>query len=72
MDDRGAGAVPYLHLFAGTLGGFLLARGAAAPDSADWPALARFYVTALLPSAVALEIPATAGAGLLDAPLLAA
>jgi len=72
MDDRGAGAVPYLHLFAGTLGGFLLARGAAAADSADWPALARFYVTALLPSAVALESAATAGAALLDAPLPAA
>ncbi|MGD9507146.1 MAG: acyl-CoA dehydrogenase [Geminicoccaceae bacterium] len=71
-DDRGAGAVPYLHLFAGTLGGFLLARGAAAADSADWPALARFYVATLLPSAVALEGAATAGAGLLDAPLPAA
>ena len=71
-DDRGAGAVPYLHLFASTLGGFLLARGAAASDSADWPALARFYVAALLPSAVALEGAATAGAGLLDAPLSAA
>ncbi|MFO1049623.1 MAG: acyl-CoA dehydrogenase [Geminicoccaceae bacterium] len=71
-DDRGAGAVPYLHLFAGTLGGFLLARGAGAADSADWPALARFYVTALLPSTVALEAAATAGADLLDAPLPAA
>ena len=69
-DDRGAGAVPYLHLFAGTLGGVLLARGAAAADSsADWPALARFYITALLPSAAALEAAATAGAGLLDVPL---
>ena len=72
MDDRGAGAVPYLHLFAGTLGGFLLARGAAAADSADWPALARFYITALLPSAVALESAATSGAALLDASLPAA
>ena len=71
-DDRSAGAVPYLHLFAGTLGGFLLTRGAAATDSADWPALARFYVTALLPSAVALENAATAGVDMLAAPLPAA
>ena len=68
-DDRAAGAVPYLHLFAGTLGGFLLARGAATADSADWPALARFYVTSLLPSALALEGPAMAGVASLDAPL---
>ena len=41
-----------------TLGGFLLARGAAAAaTAADWPALARFYVTSLLPPALALESP---------------
>ena len=69
MGGRGTGAVPYLHLLAGTLGGFLLARGAAAADGNDWPALARFYVTALLPLAVAQEGAATAGIALVDAPL---
>ena len=71
-DDRAAGAVHYLRLFATTLGGWLLARGAAAADAtagSDWPALARFFLTTLLPPAVALEGPITAGIRLLDAEL---
>jgi hypothetical protein len=53
-------AVPYLELMARVLGGFLLAKGAAAagatgdPRGAAWPQLARFYVERLLPPAVAL------------------
>ena len=71
-DDRAAGAAAYLRLFATTVGGVLLARGALAAEGsagADWPALARFYLTALLPPALALETPATAGAAMLDAAL---
>ena len=71
-DDRAAGAAAYLRLFATTVGGVLLARGALAAEGsagADWPALARFYLTALLPPALALEAPTTAGAAMLDASL---
>ena len=43
-DDRAAGAAAYLRLFATTLGGFLLARGAQAAATneggSDWPGLA--------------------------------
>ncbi|MEK0082499.1 acyl-CoA dehydrogenase [Benzoatithermus flavus] len=76
-EDRAAGATPYLHLFSATLGGFLLARGAAAAattDAAgkDWPVLARFYVQHLLPPALALEQAVVAGVGTLDPDILAA
>lgn len=73
--SRGAVAVPYLRLFGTTLGGFLLARGAAAatPESGhDWPGLARFYVRHLLPPAVGLAEVVLAGGEELDAGLLAA
>ena len=48
---------PYLRLFAGTLGGFLLARGRPrrADAGRDWPGLARFYVTRLAAAGLALE-----------------
>ena len=72
---RAAAAAPYLRLFGFTVGGFLLARGAAAAGAqhgADWPGLAAFYVRCLLPGAVAL-LPAIVAAGAaLDEPLLAA
>jgi 3-(methylthio)propanoyl-CoA dehydrogenase len=77
-DDRAAAATPYLRLFATALGGFLLARGAAAASAdlavggADWPGLAGFYLQALLPSALALEPAVAAGAAPLDPALLVA
>lgn len=77
-DDRAAGASAYLRLFATVLGGFLLERGAEAalrhPGSGgdDWPGLARFYQTSLLPPALALAPQIMAGADLLDARLLPA
>jgi 3-(methylthio)propanoyl-CoA dehydrogenase len=60
VEARETVAVPYLELMARVLGGFLLAKGAAAagatgdPRGAAWPQLARFYVERLLPPAVAL------------------
>ncbi|MFO1068143.1 MAG: acyl-CoA dehydrogenase [Geminicoccaceae bacterium] len=52
---RQAAATPYLRLFAEVLAGFLLARGAAAPDApATWPGLCRFHVRHLLPPALGL------------------
>jgi 3-(methylthio)propanoyl-CoA dehydrogenase len=62
-------AVPYLELMARVLGGFLLAKGAAAasatgdPRGAAWPQLARFYVERLLPPAVALAEVVESAAG---------
>ena len=71
-DDRAAAATAYLRLFATTLGGLLLARGAAVAvpgaAGADWPGLARLYAAAVLPPAVALERQVRAGAALLDLP----
>jgi hypothetical protein len=72
---RAAVAVPYLRLFGQTVGGFLLARGAAAATAEagrDWPGLARFYVRHLLPPAVGLAEVVLAGSDELDAGLLAA
>jgi 3-(methylthio)propanoyl-CoA dehydrogenase len=74
-EAKGAAAVPYLRLFGYAVGGFLLARGAAAAsedEGRDWPGLARFYVRHLLPAAVGLLPVITAGAEDLDAGLLAA
>ncbi len=73
-DDRAAGAAPYLRLLATTLGGFLMARGSAAASAEvgrDWPGLARFYIHALLPPALACEAQIAAGADLLDPAALA-
>lgn len=75
-EGRGAGATAYLHLFATTIGAFLLARGAGAAGKAeaggrDWPMLARFYLQRILPPAVALEQAVTAGAKDLDLSTLA-
>lgn len=75
-DDRAAGASAYLRLFATVLGGCLVARGAEAalrhPGAGgdDWPGLAKFYQTSLLPPALALAPQIMAGADLLDASLL--
>jgi alkylation response protein AidB-like acyl-CoA dehydrogenase len=77
-EDRGAVATPELRLFATTLGGFLLARGAgAAPveqraGGADWPGLSRFYAHQLMPPAIALEAVVAAGGADLDPALLRA
>jgi alkylation response protein AidB-like acyl-CoA dehydrogenase len=73
-EDRAAGATAYLRLFAGTLGGFLLARGAAAAgeQGQDWPGLARFYVRHLLPPLIGLLPAIEAGAGDLRLDLLEA
>ncbi len=74
-EARGAAATAFLRLFGHTLGGFLLARGAAAASDeagSDWPGLARFYVRHLLPPAVGLLPVITAGGAELDPELLAA
>ena len=75
-DDRAAGASPYLRLLATVLGGFLLARGAKAATNADggaeWPGLARFYLLAVLPPALALEQQIMAGVGSLGSGMLSA
>ena len=75
-DDRAAGSAAYLRLFATTLGAVLLARGAGAataePAGRHWPALARFYLQAVLPPALALEPQILAGAGILEPDTLAA
>ena len=73
-DAAAAGATPYLHMLATTLGGFLLARAAVRASAAGHPlaeaklASARFYVSQLLPPAAALRAAVTAG----SAPLRAA
>jgi alkylation response protein AidB-like acyl-CoA dehydrogenase len=75
-DDRAAGAAGYLRLFATTLGGFLMARGAKAATSGaglggqDWPGLTRLYLQNVLPAALALEPQVTADATSLDPGLL--
>jgi hypothetical protein len=72
-EDRAAGATPYLRLFAGTVGGFLLARGAAVAseeEGREWPGLARFYVRHLLPPLAGLLPVIQAGAGDLRPELL--
>ncbi|MDF1585676.1 acyl-CoA dehydrogenase [Marinimicrococcus flavescens] len=75
-EARAAAATPYLRLFASTLGGFLLARGARAAGetqgAAVWPGLARFYIRQILPEAIGLLPAITADPGELDAGLLVA
>ena len=63
LNDRFAGAVPYLKAFARVLGGYYHLRAAAAePTSATRMALARFYILRLLPEHTGLLIHARAGA----------
>ena len=74
-DDRAAAAAPYLRLWASTLGAALLVRGARAaasdPAGSAWPALARFFMAAVLPQAIAAESQILAGAGLIDRDIFA-
>jgi alkylation response protein AidB-like acyl-CoA dehydrogenase len=74
-DAAAAGATPYLHLFATTLGGFLLARSALAARGTALAeskrASAAFYVGQLLPPATALLPAVTAGSAPLAAELFA-
>ncbi|MDX6751363.1 acyl-CoA dehydrogenase [Geminicoccaceae bacterium 1502E] len=74
-EARAAAATPYLRLFACTLGGFLLARGARAAGetqgAAAWPGLARFYIRQILPEAIGLLPAITADPDDLDTALLA-
>jgi hypothetical protein len=74
-DAAAAGATPYLHLFATTLGGFLLARSALATRGTALAeakrASAVFYVGQLLPPATALLPAVTAGSAPLAAELFA-
>ena len=70
--DAMAGATPYLRLLATTVGGWLMARQYLAalgsdPVSTGRRATAEFFLTQLLPPAVALEGQVTAGVGVLDA-----
>ena len=63
LNDRFAGAVPYLKAFARVLGGHYHLRAAAAePTSGTRMALARFYILRLLPEHTGLLIHARAGA----------
>ena len=63
LNDRFAGAVPYLKAFARVLGGYYHLRAAAAePTSGTRMALARFYILRLLPEHTGLLIHARAGA----------
>ncbi len=64
MNDRFAGAVPYLRAFALTLGGHYLLKAAAAEGVEDGPraAMAAFHIRQLLPQAIALCDAACEGA----------
>ena len=63
LNDRFAGAVPYLKAFARVLGGYYHLRAAVAePTSGTRMALARFYILRLLPEHTGLLIHARAGA----------
>jgi hypothetical protein len=56
MNDRFAGAVPYLRAFALTLGGHYLLKAAAVEGTEDGPraALAAFHIRQLLPQVAGL------------------
>ncbi|GAA6200077.1 acyl-CoA dehydrogenase [Aquicoccus sp. SU-CL01552] len=62
MNDRFAGAVPYLRAFARVLGGHYHLSAAMADKDGPRMALARFYVDRLLPEHAALLAHARAGA----------
>ena len=66
LDDRMAGATPYLRMFATTLGGFLLVRSAVDDQPAvgvrpEGEASALFYIQHILPQATALTAAVKAG-----------
>ena len=62
MNDRFAGAVPYLHAYARVLGGHYHLAAAMADEDGPRAALARFYIERLLPEHGALLAHARAGA----------
>ncbi len=66
MNDRFAGAVPFLRIWALTLGAHYLARGALAakdgPEAKRRLALAQFFMTQIVPQTATLAAAATAGA----------
>jgi hypothetical protein len=67
-DDAMAGAVPYLRMWGITVGGWLLARAAAAatgPDGADRAAVLRFFEATQLPQVRGLLPAVTLGAEVL-------
>ncbi len=67
MNDRFAGAVPYLRAFARVLGGHYHLMAALADPGGPREKLARFYITRMLPEHVGLLAHAQAGAaGLFD------
>ncbi|MCL4145055.1 UNVERIFIED_CONTAM: hypothetical protein GTU68_000290 [Idotea baltica] len=62
MQDRFAGAVPYLQAFARVLGGYYHLKAAVADRGGSREKLARFYIKRLLPEYAALLEHAQAGA----------
>ncbi|MFV0513841.1 MAG: acyl-CoA dehydrogenase [Jhaorihella sp.] len=70
MQDRFAGAVPYLRAFARVLGGYAHLAAALAEPGGGREKLARFYITRLLPEHASLLVQAQAGAAGLFAPSL--
>ncbi|MEX0277962.1 MAG: acyl-CoA dehydrogenase [Ruegeria sp.] len=62
MNDRFAGAVPYLHAFARVLGGHYHLSAALADPDGPRAKLARFYINALLPEHAGLLAQAQNGA----------
>ncbi|MFK7945615.1 MAG: acyl-CoA dehydrogenase [Paracoccaceae bacterium] len=62
MNDRFAGATPYLRAWGHTLGAHYLLKGVLADPSAERAAMARFYVHQILPQMHAHAQAATAGA----------
>ncbi|NRB33886.1 MAG: acyl-CoA dehydrogenase [Rhodobacteraceae bacterium] len=63
MDDRFAGAVPYLRAFARVLGGHFHLMAAMADPEGPRTAVAQFYITRLLPEHAALLAHAQSGSG---------
>jgi len=62
LNDRFAGAVPYLRAFARVLGGHFHLMAALAEPGGARAALARFYITCLLPEHAGLLVQAQTGA----------
>ena len=62
MNDRFAGAVPYLRAFARVLGGHYHLVAAQADQGGPREKLARFYITRMLPEHASLLAHAQAGA----------